>query len=42
LFGWIGEWIGNPFSIVAMSVLYLGVKWGFLNALYKMKIFLKV
>ena len=42
LFGWIGEWIGNPFSIVVMSVLYLGVKWGFLNALYKMKIFLKV
>jgi len=42
LFGWIGEWIGNPFSIVAMSVLYLGVKWGFLNALYKMRIFLKV
>lgn len=42
LFGWIGEWIGNPWSIVVMSVLYLLVKWGFLNALYKMKIFLKV
>jgi predicted acyltransferase len=42
LFGWVGEWIGNPFSIVAMSLLYLGVKWGFLYALYKMKIFLKV
>ena len=42
LFGWIGEWIDNPSSIVVMSVLYLGVKWGFLNALYKMKIFLKI
>ena len=42
LFGWTGELIDNPSSIVVMSVLYLGVKWGFLNALYKMRIFLKV
>ena len=42
LFGWIGELIDNPSSIVVMSTLYLGVKWGFLNALYKMKIFLRV
>lgn len=42
LFGWVGELIGNHFNVVVMSILYLGVKWGFLNILYKKKIFFKV
>ncbi|MFM9908195.1 MAG: acyltransferase family protein [Chitinophagaceae bacterium] len=42
LFKWLGQWIGDPYSIVVLSICYLLVKWAFLYFMYKKKIFLKV
>ncbi|MDB5146163.1 MAG: hypothetical protein JWQ57_183, partial [Mucilaginibacter sp.] len=41
-FGWIGQLVGDPFSIVVMAICYVMVKWLFLYYLYTKKTFLRV
>jgi predicted acyltransferase len=41
-FGWLGEWVGNPYNIVVMAICFVMVKWMFLYFLYRKKTFLKV
>lgn len=42
LFGWLGDFIGEPFNIVVMALCYILVKWGFLYFLYRKRVFLRV
>src|SRR6202012_5031318 len=41
-FQWLGQLIGVPWSLLAMVLAYLAVKWMFLYFLYRKKIFLRV
>ena len=41
-FKWVGQLVGDPFNIVAMSVCFLIVKWAFLYFMYRKKVFLRV
>jgi predicted acyltransferase len=42
LFHWVGQLVGNPYNVVAMSVCFLVVKWLFLYFMYRHKVFLRV
>lgn len=41
-FKWLGQLVGDPFGIVALSISGVFIKWLFLYFMYKLKIFLKV
>ncbi len=41
-FQWLGEFIGNPYNAVALSICYVLVKWSFLYFMYQKKVFLRV
>jgi predicted acyltransferase len=41
-FGWLGDWVGNPYNIVVIAICFVLVKWLFLYFLYRKKTFLKV
>jgi len=41
-FNWLFQLVGNPFSLVVAAVTYLLIKWLFLYAMYKKKVFLRV
>ena len=41
-FKWLGQWVGNPWSIVVMAICYVMIKWLFLYFMYRKKIFLRV
>jgi predicted acyltransferase len=42
LFHWVGQLVGDPYNVVAMSVCFLVVKWLFLYFMYRHKVFLRV
>ncbi len=42
LFGWLGQWIGNPYNAVIMAITFVIIKWLFLRYLYEKKTFLRV
>ncbi len=42
IFGWFGDFIGDPYNIVVMAMCYVLVKWTFLYFLYKKRVFLRV
>jgi predicted acyltransferase len=41
-FGWLGQWVSDPYNVVVMAICYVGVKWAFLYFMYKKKVFLRV
>lgn len=41
-FKWLGQSVGDPYSIVIMAVCFVLVKWAFLYFMYRKKIFLRV
>jgi len=41
-FQWLGQWIGDPWNIVAMAICYVMIKWLFLYFMYRKKVFLRV
>ena len=41
-FHWVGQLLGDPFNAVALSILYVFIKWLFLYFMFKQKVFLKV
>ena len=41
-FQWLGDWIGNPYDVLALTGCLILIKWLFLNFLYQRKIFLRV
>ncbi len=41
-FKWVGQLVGDPWSVVVMACLYVFVKWAFLYFMYKKKVFLRV
>jgi predicted acyltransferase len=42
LFGWLGDFVGEPFNLVILAITYVLVKWAFLYFLYRKRIFLRV
>ncbi|MGZ8558964.1 MAG: acyltransferase family protein, partial [Chitinophagaceae bacterium] len=42
LFNWLGQLVGNPWSLVVMAICYVMIKWLFLYFLYRKKVFLRV
>ncbi|MDP1844692.1 MAG: DUF5009 domain-containing protein [Sediminibacterium sp.] len=42
LFGWLIEWVGEPYHIVVLAFGFVAIKWLFLYFMYKQKVFLKV
>jgi predicted acyltransferase len=42
LFHWLGQLFTQPYSMVALGICYLGIKWCFLYFFYKKKMFLSV
>jgi len=41
-FKWVGQLAGNPWNAVLMAICYVGVKWLFLDFMYRKKVFLRV
>ena len=41
-FGWLGQWIGNPYNAVVLAITLVIIKWLFLRYLYEKKTFLRV
>jgi predicted acyltransferase len=42
IFIWLGQLVGDPYSIVVMAVCYVMIKWAFLYFMYKKNVFLRV
>lgn len=42
LFKWLGQLVGEPYSIVVLAICYVGIQWAFLYLLYRQKLFLRV
>jgi predicted acyltransferase len=41
-FKWLGQLVGDPWSLVVMAICYVMIKWLFLYLMYRKKIFLRV
>ena len=42
IFGWLGQWVGDPYNLVVMALSYIMVKWVFLYFMYQKNVFLRV
>ena len=42
IFGWLGQLVGDPATLVVMPICYVAIKWAFLYFMYRKNVFLRV